>query len=359
MDTCFNPYFYIDKELEDIGDIKSIDGNSVKKINCNNPGDVRNERLKHKKTYEADVRYTNRYIIDKLENYDKIKEPIRICYIDIEIARTEAGYESYEVANNPILCIGCYDNFDKEYKQFIVDENTLEDEKIMLNEFLDYLQTTNPDLFVAWNGDKFDFPFLINRLKKLKLDEKRLSRNNGSSIISDFGVKLFGRVPFDLMKGYKKIVGEERESWSLDYITKYELGDKGGKEVYKGQLDDLFKNNRQKFLDYNKRDVELMVMLNEKLRIVDFFDEVRRLCYCKIEDVFMNSKIADCLCLHYAKGKYVLPTSVQNPDNRIVGAFVKESEPGLHKMVSVMDMKSLYPSIIIGFNISAETLIKK
>jgi DNA polymerase I len=354
----FKPYFYAeDKE----GTFKSIDGKKLKRIVVGKPQDVRTIRDKYKH-YEADIVYTNRYIIDM---FDKIeKERIRTCYIDIEIMETEKGYEGIEVVNNIINCIGCYDNFTGKYVQFVLSEE-FDTEKELLTEFIKYIQFTNPDMLVAWNGEGFDFPFLINKIKKLKLPT--LGRMNEPCYTkklqgtNSYRSHVFGRICFDLMEAYKKMNSYGgRESWSLDYISRYELGDKGGKEEYKGSLDELFKKDLDKFVAYNKRDVELIKLIDEKLQIINFFDELRRLCLCKFEDVFMNSKMADCLCLKYARQNgFVLPSCKDNEKESFEGAYVHDSEPKLYKNVAVMDMKSLYPSIIIGFNISPETIRKE
>lgn len=351
----FKPYFYV----EDLGIFKSVNGKSLTKIYCKSPSQVPIERVKYSNTYEADIVYTNRYIIDRIEKLEK--EPLRICYLDIEIARTKSGYENCSMANNPILSISVYDSFNKEYGIFCQNDNTCKTEKDVIEMFIQYIQLTNPDILVAWNGDGFDFPFLINRINKLKLNSNRLARESGSAYTTKYGAKIFGRVLFDLMYAYKKVTSNEgRESWSLEYISKYELKDKGGKEQYKGELDDLFKNDIEKFKKYNIRDVELLVLMNEKLGLIEFFDEVRRLCFCKFEDVFMNSKIADCLCLKMAKDKFVLPSVKKNEDREsYMGGFVKDAIPKLYDNIAVMDMKSLYPSIMIGFNISYETLLDK
>jgi len=227
----------------------------------------------------------------------------------------------------------------------------------MFQEFINYIQDKNPDIIVGWNLDGFDAPFLINRINKLGMDANLLGRG-GKSFTTKYGAKIFGRVLFDLMNAYKKHFSMGgRESWSLEYISQYEL--KEGKEEYRGELDDLWKEDQEKFLKYNKRDVELLVLLNEKLHIIDFFDEIRRMASCRFEDVFMNSKTADCLCLRYAKEHgFVLPSVKQHPKESYRGGYVKESEAKLHRNIAVMDLKSLYPSIMIGFSISPENLIK-
>ena len=347
-DDSLSPYFYYEDWK---GDYKSIDGKQVSKVTVNHPNEIRELREKYPVTFESDINFTNRYIIDKISKIEK--EPIRVCFIDIEIARTKNGYESPEIASNPILCIGCYDSFDEKYIQFYGKE------KEFIIEFINYIKDKDPDILVAWNGDMFDFPFLINRINNLGLNANDLARSNGRVYTTEYGAKIFGRILLDLMQAYKKhFSGGGRESWSLDYISLYELKEKGGKEKYKGELDDLYLNDFQKFLDYNKRDIELMILLDKQLKIIDFFDEVRRLCYCKFEDLFMNTKMADCLCLRWAKERnLVLPKCpFTETSEKIIGAYVKNSEKGLHENISVFDMKSLYPSVMIGFNISYETI---
>lgn len=343
----FYPYFYVEDWR---GKYKTVDDKQAKKIICATPFDIRNEREKYKETYEADVVYTNRYIIDKIDKIEK--EEIRLCYLDIETEKTERGYGGPEKAFNPISSITCYDSFDKEYKMFYGKE------KELLIEFISYIKEKDPDVLIAWNGDGFDFPFIINRMIKLNIEPKSLARMNGNVFTTEHGAKIFGRVLFDLMNAYKKhFSGGGRESWSLEYISNYELGEKGGKDKYKGELDDLRKNDFDKFLEYNKRDVELLVLINEKLKMIEFFDEIRRMAFCKFEDVFMNSKTADCLCLKHAKkNNFILPSVKKHLKGSYEGAFVHNSEPKLHRNIAVMDMKSLYPSVMIGFNISYETL---
>jgi DNA polymerase I len=351
-DTRFKPYFYA--EIKE-GEFRTIDNKRAKKVIMKMPSEVRNARDQYTNTYEADIIYTNRYIIDMINEMKQ--EQLRIIYIDIEVMRTQQGYESVEKVNNIINCIGCYDNFDKIYKQFIL--SNYKSETKLLTDFIKYIHIINPDIFIAWNGEGFDFPFLVNKIKKLKLqDLARLHQSSYTKKLKNntFKTHIFGRVCFDLMEAYKKMNSYGgRESWSLDYISKYE--GIGGKEKYKGELDDLYITDLQKFITYNKRDVELLVLLNEKLKIIDFFDEVRRLCFCKFEDVFMNSKIADCLCLKYSQNKFVLPTCKEAKKEKFTGAFVHDVEPKLHKNIAIMDMKSLYPSVIIGFNISYETIL--
>jgi len=354
----FLPYFYVEDKN---GEYISIDGKKLKIIKCINPYDIYKLREQYSKHYEADVVFVNRFIID---NFKEIKqENVRKCFIDLETRKPETGYDDPFKASGEILCIGCYDNFNKEHKQFTLID--YENEKEMVKAFINYIRETDPDMMIAWNGDGFDFPYLLNRINKIGINVNCLARQNevyrGSCKYENkYDVSIGGRILFDLLYAYKKwSSGEGRESFSLDYISRYEK--LGEKEKYKGTLDELYKQDIEKFKLYNKVDVELMVLLDEKLKLVEFFDSLRRLCFCKFEDVFMNSKLADCLCLKYAKEhNIVLPSSKKHENKeKFEGGFVQNSIPGLHQNVACMDFKSLYPSIMLGFNTSYETLLNE
>lgn len=356
----FKPYFYVD----DInGTFQTIDGNKVRKIVSINQKDIINQRReldeKKIKHYEADISITNRYIIDNVKVIEK--EPIRICYIDIE-TDTHNGFSDPFEAVNPITIIGLYDSFTE--KKTLLELRNYPDEVGLLYAFVNYIQTIDPDILVAWYGDGFDFPYIMTRMVNKNIDLKELSRNNGYSYVRQKQVKsckIYGRILFDLLAAYKKHFSSGgRESWSLDYISKYELGELGGKEEYNGTLDDLYKLDYEKYLKYNIRDVELLILLDNKLKIIEFFDEIRIMGFCQFEDVFMNSKVADCLCLKYAKEhNIVLPSINYGVGDKYEGGYVVECNPKLYENIVVMDFKSLYPSIMIGFNTSYETLTDK
>ncbi|MCH7534165.1 MAG: ribonuclease H-like domain-containing protein [Bacteroidetes bacterium] len=348
-DHSFRPYFYIKNTR---GEFKTITGDRVSKVICNDPREVKEKRELYTH-FEADILYTNRYLIDRVNKIDK--EPIRVCYLDIELRQND-GFSSITDAKNPISLIGVYDSFDKRHKQFSLKEFEKNGgEGIMLSAFIQYIQDTNPDIIASWFGNGFDFPYLLNRMKKLGINISRLGR--GGYSYSGTRCKIYGRILFDMLEAYKKHFSSGgRESWSLDYVSKYELGEDFGKEEYEGTLDELEEKHFKKFLDYNKRDVQLLVELDNHLKMVDFFDEIRRMAFCKFEDVFMNSKTADCLCLKQAKGNVVLPSVSPKQGDKYMGGYVIECNPKLYENIVVMDFRSLYPSIMIGFNTSYETL---
>lgn len=362
--TTFRPYFYIPDEK---GTYISLFGKKLKKIVMEHPKEVGFEREKYHQHYEADILYDNRYIID---TYDEIpKQFIHKLYLDIETEVDESGFPNIELAKQKILSISTYSNETKKYYTFYITKQINENpnhiyyhfnkEEEMLNSFLDFIKNKNPDMLIAWNLDKFDLPYIINRLKNLKLNTTQLCRLGRNIYETKFGqIKLFGRICADLLLYYKHISQGQRESYSLEYISQYEL--KEGKEKYEGSIKDLPYNNPQKFIEYNIRDVELLILLDEKLHIIDYFDEIRRYAKCKFEDVIYNSKVVDCLFLSFCKGKFCLPSrNYATKKKRFKGAFVHEPPKGVFKNIAVFDLKSLYPSTILTCNLSPETITEE
>lgn len=374
----FNPYFYVcEDEEEKIRELKlekgegaiSIDGKKVVKVICNHPGEVPYIREKFRRTYEADVLYHHRYAIDMISKEDMEKiGPLSICYLDIETLIGEEEVDA-EKANLPITCIGCYSSSLNKYIQFAWHEKKNEykektkeyslyvfsNEKRMLEKFSLFLQSLNPDIITAWFGEKFDFPYLLNRMNFLGLDVNRLSPLNEVSLGRE--VKIRGRTLLDMYWAYRKLIPGEKESFSLDYIGKLEVGI--GKKKYEGTLDELWKNDFISFLEYNKKDVEIIVMLDRKLGIIDLFNEMRKISKTTFDDIFSSTKIIDNLILDFCKNKFVLPTKEKGVKReRIKGAIVLEPVVGLHEKVCLADLRSLYPSCMLTFNMSYETVGK-
>lgn len=355
----FKPYFYAKDER---GTFRSIFSDKLRRIPANLPSDIQKMREKYEH-FEADIPYTTRYLIDR---YDGVleKESIRKVYFDIETDSID-GYPDVENPIQRILSIAVYDSSAKKIEVFVIDDPKKEspskgdiyrfvNEYELLTTFIDYIRQVNPDLLIAWNIDKFDGPYLLGRMNKLGINISDLSRMGSSTLING-ECRVKGRVLFDLLRGYRKISQGGRESYSLEYCSQYELGE--GKQKYEGHIKDFFYADWTRFVEYNIRDVELMVMLDEKLRIVDFFDEMRRFARCHFLDVFMNSRVIDSLILGYSKGKWVLPSKHKTEDTEesFEGAFVFQPKKGFHHDVAIGDLKSLYPSIMMTFNLSPET----
>jgi len=356
--TDFTPYFY---------------NNKKEKIKVTTPSDVPHRRRAFPFTYEADIPYAQRYLIDRCD-IPLPNEPLRICYLDIEV--TNACLDSMN-ATEPIISITCYDNFLKRYVTFVwrkdverkVEKrddwsiyyyNTEED---MMQMFINFVSDTDPDILTGWAVDRYDFPYIINRCKKhLRININKISplgyvdckerEWKGRKI---FSLSIKGRTILDLLKAYKKLNLSGLPSYSLEYISKLELGEDKGKPY----LRDLWKNI-DTLIEYNKHDVMLTVKIDEKRMCIDFFNNARKLTGSLWRNVFWFSQLNDILLLRKAKERgMLLPTKPEgNVAEKFGGGFVLDSIPGLHKGVFVLDLKSLYPSIIQQFNMCYFTVDK-
>lgn len=366
----FYPYFYVPNKE---GKYVSIFGDRAKKIKVNEPQDVAEQRERYRKTFEADVHYPNRYLIDTYRNNVIPKGHLRKQYIDIEVDSPVIPNPSHP--ERPVTAITLWDSFLKKYYQFCCKDNQKTEymekgdteillartEKEMFDVFLKFMKQNFPDLLMGWNAINFDFPYLINRLAVV-FDVRDGAEKFGE--ISPIGKAGFdgynywvaGCSLLDAMKMYQKITSPvgKRESYALDFIGRFELGlEKLHSDIpMKEKLGD-----KKYLLPYNKRDVEIMVKLDEKLSIVEYYDSIRRLSKSQFGDVYWNSAVVDNLLLAYAKANhFILPTREKNAHKKYAGAWVKEPEKGIHDWVADFDATGLYPNILITFNISPETL---
>jgi len=360
VDRNFQPYFYIP---DDNGEFTSIYGDKLKKIVISNPNDVFFEVRNYPVTFEGDVNYRIRYIIDKIEKLEK--EPLRILYIDIEVDSSN-GFPVPELAKMQMLSIGLYDSFDKEYIVYYLglDDYDISDCKLikctteqeMLTKFLDYLKEKDPDIISGWNVD-FDAYYIYNRMKNLNMNTNLLSRDryNCYDNVKQKKVKFFGRFIFDLLEAYKIMIPDSRENYRLDTIGDIELG--FGKHKFKGDLTNLYLTDKRNFLYYNMTDVKILVELDEKRHIINFFDELRRFIKCRFEDCFARSMMSDAYILNYAhRLNVVMPSKIPVEHTEYEGAIVKRNvESGIYNNVASLDFQSLYPSCILSCNMSVET----
>lgn len=408
----FKPYFYVESNkvlpeiimqyivgVEDTEYI-SVKGERCKKIFTQNPKNVKTMReilnSYNIKTFEDDIVYVLRFLIDEKENMEKnnvmdLKNVnFRKMFIDIEVP--SETFPHAKDANEKITLITNYDNYTKTYYVFgfhekkeywedklsdiistgkyddkLVKIKLFDNEYEMLNEWLDFFEITNPDLLLTWYGEQFDIPYIINRLDRLKIDKRRLAVNRGwvSNWLRDdkwFQSHISGRVLFDMYKYYRNTVRSEKPSYSLDNVSRDELGE--SKDPITNHLE-TYRNDFRKYLLYNIKDVELCVKLEEKRGLVNFINGIRELIGCNFEDFFYFSRLIDLMILNYAKKHNIILPSRRSVEGEYVpkdkrevrfkGAHVLAVQ-GLYDNVCGLDIKTLYPYIIKSLNISYETI---
>jgi DNA polymerase I len=385
--TDYKPYFYIKDEK---GVYVSIFGDRLRKLTFKDPDkDLKGKRKALREsgipTFEADITWANRCLIDffSAEEPD-LSEPFRYHFVDIETRFAEGGIDkAVREAVSPILSIGCYDSM-VGYRVFCWREGhnvdgdivkCFETEKEMVNAYLSFLKENFPDAIVGWNAARFDFPYMftrfgderwantspISRFTKCVVpetpEEAATNKKKWSNKGTHIAWKLAGTTFMDYMDLYKmlaSISGAGLDSYSLDNVAKKEL------DIAKISFD-LKKMEEvplEELIAYNLRDVEIMVKLEEKKGILRFFNQARKVARSELDTVLNSSRMVDNLMLHYARiNKYVLPSKNREiTHDKFEGAYVKEPVPGLYDWVAVYDFASLYPNIMLTFNMSPETI---
>jgi DNA polymerase elongation subunit (family B) len=303
---------------------------------------------------------------------------INITNIDIEVG-SESGFPEPATASEPITAITLR-NKDK----FVVlgcgpFVNTRDDvwyiqcrdEIDLLKRFLDEWTFDYPDIITGWNVKFFDIPYLVNRITKIlgEADAKRLSpwMNLDERRVVMMGREQVAFVPsgiavLDYIELYKKFApgGQSQESYKLDAICNVELGERKLSYEEYGSLHTLYKDNYQKFIEYNIRDVELVDKLEDKLKLIELALTLAYDSKSNYDDVFTQVRMWDAIIYNYLlKKKMVVPPKTRNrKDEAYVGAFVKDPLIGEHKWVASFDLNSLYPHLIMQYNISPDTLIE-
>lgn len=243
------------------------------------------------------------------------------------------------------------------------------DEADLLNKFLTIWQSRQyaPDILTGWNVEQFDIPYLINRIRRI-LGDAAAKRMSPWGIINERKVEMYGRETtlydlvgisvLDYLPLYRKFMFQMQESYKLDHIAYIELGEnKLDYSEYEG-LADLYERNHQKFIDYNIHDVVLVDKLEDKLK---FIEQVLAIAYdghVNFIDAFTSVRMWDVIIHNYLidQGIVIPSQSVQKKDEPIVGAYVKDPQIGMHEWVVSFDLNSLYPHLIMQYNISPETL---
>jgi DNA polymerase elongation subunit (family B) len=309
-------------------------------------------------------------------DYDQDK--VLIAVIDIEVGSENGFPDPYE-ANEPITAIaikylngktyvfGCGDYVTQGEEVYV----KCKDEYSLCKQFMALWTKVCPDILTGWNTKFFDVPYIINRFRKIlgedetktlspwKYLTERKTRINGRELIA---YDIVGVAALDYIELYKWYApgGKSQESYRLDNIAQVELGE--GKIAYDeyDNLHALYRLNYQKFIEYNIKDVELIVRLEEKLKLLELGVTLAYDTKSNYEDIFAQTRMWDAMTYSYLREKNIIvpPRVVKDKDAAFEGAYVKIPQVGLHDWVASFDLNSLYPHLMMQYNISPETLIE-
>ena len=361
---------------------KTLNGEPVESIN---PGTVRECRDFYKK-YEdienfeiyGNDRYIYQYISEKYPQ-DEIKfdiSKIKLVTLDIEVA-SEEGFPDVESCNEEILAISIQDYTTKQIITWGVKpfENNRKDvtyhhcpsEYELLNHFINYWMQDVPDVITGWNIQLYDIPYIAKRIRRV-LGEKLMKRLSPWGLVSEGETYIMGRrhevfdvggvTQLDYLDLYKKFTYKAQESYRLDYIAEVELGQKKLDHSEFETFKDFYKNGWQKFIEYNIVDVELVDRLEDKMKLIELALTMAYDAKVNYVDVFYQVRMWDNIIYNYLKKRNIVipPKNKTAKGEKYAGAYVKEPNPGRYDWVVSFDLNSLYPHLIMQYNISPETL---
>jgi DNA polymerase elongation subunit (family B) len=361
------------------GELETLDGtrvSPVKKIDWKDP-----------KYFEKDVDKNTRVLVDFYSESDDTPSYHNLVYLDIECEIAGAlTPENIKDPKGKITSIALYDNNSKKYYCLILDEKQLmkdatsegkevipyKSEKELLSGFLDIWIKLDPTIISGWNSEFFDIPYLYYRISKIlstelaqylsPIQKVKSTSMFDSGVMTDF-VVIGGVNHLDYMNLFKKFITKQEPSYALGNIGEKYV--KLGKIDYKGSLDKLFREDINTFIEYNIRDVEIIVELEKSLKFIDLTVTIAHLCHTTYESIYYSTVLNDGAILTYLKRKGIVSPNKPTTYNPVLkeikeeyaGGYLKDPVPGLYEWVIDLDFTSLYPSIIRSLNMGIETLV--
>ena len=339
----------------------------------------RYEDVENFKIY-GNTRYEYAYIADEFKgaiDWDQAK--INIAVIDIEVGSENGFPDPYE-ANEPITAIAVktLDGDMKVYGCGSFNNNRddvtyikCRDEYDLCKRFLEDWKYNTPDIITGWNTRFFDIPYLVNRFVKILgedemkylspwgIVQERKSNIKGRELIS---YEIYGIASLDYIELYKWFApgGKSQDSYRLDNIANIELGKKKLSYDEFENLHQLYKLNYQKFIEYNIVDVELIVELEAKLKLIELSLTLSYDTKSNYGDVFTQTRMWDAIIYNYLLERNIVvpPNETSVKDGAFEGAYVKDPQIGVHDYVAAFDLTSLYPHLMMQYNISPETIVE-
>ena len=363
---------------------KTLDGESVEPVK---PGTVKDCREFFKKYDGVDgfkIFGNNRYIFQYLSDkypQDEVKfdiNQINLVTMDIEV-KSEQGFPDPESCSEEMLTISLQDYATKQITTWgrkpytTTQENVkyyhFDDEIEMLNSFLYHWSKNPPDVITGWNVRLYDIPYLCGRISRI-MGDKKCKLLSPWGLVSQDEIYISGRrynvydiagmTTLDYLELYKKFTYKAQESYRLDYIASVELGQKKLDHSEFDTFKDFYTGNWKKFVDYNIIDVELVDRLEDKMKLIELALTMAYDAKVNYQDVMYQVRMWDTIIYNYLKKRNIVipPKDTSDKNDKYAGAYVKEPIPGKYDWVVSFDLNSLYPHLIMQYNISPETLLE-
>jgi len=322
-------------------------------------------------------RYHYQYINKEFPKQVKwSKDLIKIFTLDIECG-CENGFPEVDNPIEELLCISVKNQSNKQIITWGVGKFTTDrtdvtyieckDEKHLIMEFMKFWLKNYPDVITGWNTKFFDLPYLMNRIKLL-VGSKVANRMSPWNLITSEQIiirgrpntyyTLYGIAMLDYLDLYKWFIPARQESYRLGFIGEVELG-QGKRENPYNTFKDFYTKDFQKFVEYNIQDVEIVDALEDKLGLIDLSLTFAYETKVNYNDIFSQVRVWDTLIANHLMEKNICipPREEHSKDTKYEGAYVKEPKLGMQHWVVSFDINSLYPHIIVQYNISPEKIL--
>ena len=380
----YMPTLYIDSVKQ--SPFKTIKGQVVEPKMFNSIKEARNYiqeygRVNNRPIYGMQ-QFAYAYINEEYPTREFDVNQLTVFNFDIE-TKSDEGFPNIKEADKEILSIAVRCNGQSyilgcgEYKTSGDDIYIkCATETDLLIKFIDLWRDLNPDIITGWNIEMFDIPYTLNRIRK-RISQEAVDRLSPWGIVKDRLIPtaqtqaqgenaepnakdIVGITIFDYMNLYKKFTYSQKESYALDFIGQEELGEKKLDYSEYGSLNELYKQDYQKFLDYNIKDVVLVERLDDKMKLIEQACTIAYDAGVNLIDSLTSVRMWDVIIHNYlmTKNLVVPPKVVEDKAFQVEGAYVKDPQVGMHKWVVSFDLNSLYPHLIMQYNISPETYVR-
>ena len=379
----FNPTLFVPSDKKQT-DWNSLDGKPVEPIKFDSMREAKDFLEKYKDIPNFGVfgntNYIHQYITETFPKEIKFNPSlVNVCNIDIEVA-SDDGFPFPEDADHPIISIALkmssrsknftyvwgLGDFDPKDKQVIYRKCANEHE--LIDKFLFFWNEDPPDVITGWNTRLFDIPYIVNRIIKIQ-SEDAVKMLSPWKMVNYRQLTLKGKKMdtydiigtqqldyFDLFQKFGYSYGPQ-ESYKLDHIAHVVLGERKLSYEEHGSLHSLYKNDHQKFIEYNIHDVELIERIDDKMKLIELALTIAYKGGVNYQDTFGTTAIWDSIIYRALSQKHIaIPQNVDKNKASYPGGYVKEPMCGKHDWVVSFDLNSLYPNLLVQYNMSPETI---
>ena len=374
--THFSPTLYVTSNRKE--KMKTLTGKYVRPIDFQTAREAREFIKTYNGVEKFEVHGYERFVYQYIrkefsDEVDYHIDQMKIYALDIEV-QCENGFPDVEAAAEEMLSITIKDmvtkkfyiwavrEFETEHEHYIYDS-----ERDMLKGFLEWWVHNTPDILTGWNVNLYDVPYIARRLNRI-LGEKWMrslspwNRANEREIYvqgrKNYAYDVSGINILDYLDLYRKFTYSNQESYRLDHIAFVELGQRKLDHSEYENFRDFYTRDWQKFIEYNIQDVELIDRLEDKMKLLELAITMSYDAKVNFEDVYSQVRMWDTMIFNYLADKNIVPPPRKGSkkDEKYAGAYVKEPVPGKYDWVVSFDLNSLYPHLIMQYNISPETL---